>query len=282
MAGKQKSGHDRGETLCGNSVFRWGSRTYIMGIVNLSPDSFSGDGLRDAKDALAQAEKMVEEGADIIDVGGESTRPGAGAVSAEEETARVVPFIKLAAKRLSVPISVDTYKMEVAQRAVDAGACMINDISGLRVEPDLVKLAAEKKVPVVLTSNERGNPVANIMESVLGNLRRLIEIAEKAGVHRHNIIVDPGIGFGKTVDQNLEIMRRLDELDVLERPILLGASRKSFIGAVLGADVRDRLEGGATTVAIGISKGADMVRVHDVRQMVLVCRMSDAIARGVL
>jgi dihydropteroate synthase len=270
-----------GETRCKNAVFHWGMRTYIMGIINLSPDSFSGDGLSSPKSALERAQRMVEEGADIIDVGGESTRPLSNPLPVEEEIARVVPFIEEAARVLSVPISVDTYKYEVARQALDAGANIINDISGLKEVPGLVKLASERNMPIILTSNERGQPVANIMESVSGNLARLIAVAEKAGVAWSNIIVDPGIGFGKTVEQNLEIIRRLDELKTLGRPILLGTSRKSFIGKVLGTEADNRLEGTAATVAIGIVKGADIVRVHDVAHMKIICRMSDAVVRGI-
>jgi dihydropteroate synthase len=252
-----------------------------MGIINLSPDSFSGDGLASAENALQQAQQMIAEGADIIDVGGESTRPQSKPVSMEEEIARIVPFIREAAKVLPVPISIDTYKYEVARQALDAGANIINDVSGLREDPDLVKLAAERDVPIILTSNERGHAVTNIMKSVTANLSKLILTAEEAGVAWRNIILDPGIGFGKTPEQNIEIMRRLDELKALKRPILLGTSRKSFIGKVLGTEVDDRVEGTGATVAIGIVKGADIVRVHDVRYMSIICRMSDAIVRGV-
>ena len=192
-----------------------------------------------------------------------------------------MPFIREAAKALPVPISVDTYRYETARQALDAGANIINDVSGLREDPDLVKLAAERDVPIILTSNERRHTVTNIMKSVIANLSKLIVTAEEAGVAWRNIILDPGIGFGKTPEQNLEIMRRLDELKALKRPILLGTSRKSFIGKVLGTEVDNRLEGTAATVAIGIVKGADIVRVHDVRHMSIICRMSDAIVRGV-
>jgi dihydropteroate synthase len=281
MPVESKRGPGLGETRCKDAVFRWGTRTYIMGIINLSPDSFSGDGLSSAKNALARAQKMIEEGADIIDVGGESTRPQASPVSIEEELARVLPFIREAAQALPVPISVDTYRYEVARQALDAGANIINDISGLREGPGLVKLAAERDVPIVLTSNERGQAVTNIMQSITGNLSKLISTAGEAGVAWSNIIIDPGIGFGKTPEQNLEIMQRLDELKALKRPILLGTSRKSFIGKVLGTEADDRLEGTAATVAIGIVKGADIVRVHDVRHMGIICRMSDAIVRGI-
>ena len=269
-----------GVTRCGDAVFDWGARTYIMGIVNLSPDSFSGDGLKSIDDALAQAVQMVKDGADIIDVGGESTRPDSKPVSAEEEIKRVIPFIKEAAKAFSAPVSVDTYKVEVARQAVKAGARIINDISGLRVEPDLLKVAAGNDAILVLTSNERGRTVTNIMETVIASLQDQIQRAVKAGISRPHIIVDPGIGFGKTVQQNLEIMNRLDEMEVLEQPVLIGTSRKSFIGSVLDLPGDQRFEGTAATIAIGIAGGADIVRVHDVKQMKLVCMMSDAICRS--
>ncbi len=269
-----------GVTRCGDSIFQWGMRTYVMGIINLSPDSFSGDGCKYIDDALIRASRMEKDGADIIDVGGESTRPDSTPISADEEIKRVIPFVKEAAKALKVPISVDTYKMEVAGRAMDVGACIINDISGLRIEPDLLKIAADTGAVIVLTSNERGRSVTDIMESVVISLKNQIQLAINGGVKRTNIIVDPGIGFGKTVEQNLEIIHRLDELDILERPVLLGTSRKSFIGQVLELPVNERLEGTAATVAIGIFKGADIVRVHDVKQMKLVCKMSDAICRS--
>jgi dihydropteroate synthase len=278
---KVEHSHGLGVTRCKDTLFRWGSRTYIMGIVNLSPDSFSGDGFLSMENAMKQAKQMIADGADIIDVGGESTRPQSNPVSEAEEIARVVPFIRQAAQELPVPISVDTYRYETARQALDVGANIINDISGLKESPGLVKLAAEKNVPIVLTSNERGQPVANIMQSVNGNLSRLISVAVEAGVARENIIIDPGIGFGKTPEQNLEIMRRLDELKALSRPILLGTSRKSFIGKVLSAEADDRVEGTAATIAIGIAKGANIVRVHDVRHMGIICRMSDAIVRDV-
>lgn len=269
-----------GITRCGNTTFHWGSRTYVMGIINLSPDSFSGDGLHDTRDAMAIAEKMVSDGADIIDVGGESTRPDFNPIAPEEEINRIVPFIEKAAKRLPVPISVDTYKLEVARRALDVGAGMLNDISGLSFESGMVTLAAQKKVPIVVTSNERGREVTDIMDSVLSNLRRLVTAAIEAGLKQENMILDPGIGFGKTPEQNLELIRRLDELKVLGCPILLGTSRKSFIGKVLNVDVTERHEGTAATVAIGICRGADIVRVHDVKRMKSVCCMSDAVVRG--
>ena len=269
-----------GVTRCGDSLFNWGTRTYIMGIINLSPDSFSGDGYLSVEAALQKAYVMVEEGADIIDVGGESTRPNAAPISVNEEAKRVIPFIMEASRLIRVPISVDTYKYEVAMQALAAGANMINDISGLKMQPEIAKVAADKHIPIVLTSNERGRSVINIVESVIGQLRDLVLMAKRAGVEQQDIIIDPGIGFGKSQAQNLEILRRLDELKVLQRPILLGTSRKSFITNVLSSSAEGRLYGTAASVAIGIIKGADIVRVHDVKQMTLISRMADAIARS--
>lgn len=252
----------------------------MMGIVNVSPDSFSGDGLGSVDAAVEQAKKFMAEGADIIDVGGESTRPGSTPIPVEEELRRVIPVVERLAKELTVPLSVDTYKLEVAKRALDAGAQMINDIWGLKAEPGLARLAAERKVPIILMSNQRDRPQRHIVPAVLADLKRSIDMALDAGVPWEDIIIDPGIGFGKTLEQNLELVWRLDELKILGRPILLGTSRKSMIGLVLDLPPDQRLEGTAATVAIGIAKGADIVRVHDVQPMVRVCRMSDAIVRG--
>ena len=283
-----------GCTRFGGSVLHWGQRTYIMGVVNVSPDSFSGDGIADAEEATARAKQLASEGADIIDVGGESTRPGSITVSIDAELRRVIPVVEKLAKEIPVPLSVDTYKREVARQAVDVGASMINDIWGLQKEPALAELAAQKGVPIVLMSNQRDSPRRDIMPAVISDLKRAIKQALSAGVPWQNIIIDPGIGFGKTQEQNLEILQRLDELKVLERPILLGSSRKSFIGWVLDLTPEQRsnnvafvppgdqrLEGTAATIAIGIAKGADIVRVHDVREMARAVKMSDAIARGV-
>jgi dihydropteroate synthase len=255
-----------------------------MGVVNLSPDSFSGDGLGDDIDAaVALAQRMVAEGADIIDVGGESTRPGTKPLSIDnfdEELRLVVPAIERIAEAVSVPVSIDTYKSAVASRALDAGAAMINDIWGLKLDPSLARLAAEKRVPIILMANQRDAPPrAGILAKVLADLASGIKIALEAGVPPENIIVDPGIGFGKTLEQNLELINRLAELKVLGKPILLGTSRKSMIGMVLDLPPESRLEGNLAVTAIGIANGADMVRVHDVRPTVLVCRMSDAIIR---
>jgi dihydropteroate synthase len=271
-------------TKCGRTEFRWGERTYIMGVVNLSPDSFSGDGIgNDIERTVAQARRMADEGADIIDVGGESTRPGTEPMSigdVEDELALVIPAIERLVKEISVPISVDTYKSLVAIRALEAGAGVINDIWGLKKDPALARLAAEKGVPVVLMANERdAPPKTGIVARVMADLQNGIDIAVKAGVPPQNIIVDPGIGFGKTLEQNLELVNRLAELKSLGKPILLGTSRKSMIGLVLDQPPERRLEGNLAVTAIGIANGADIVRVHDVKETALVCRMSDAIIR---
>jgi len=265
-----------------------------MGVINVSPDSFSGDGLADAEEAVARAKRLASEGADIIDIGGESTRPGSTSISTDEELRRVIPVVEKLASEISVPLSVDTYKLEVARQALNAGANMINDIWGLQKEPGLAELAAQKGIPIALMSNQRDSPCPDIMPAVISDLKRAIKQALSAGVPRENVIIDPGIGFGKTQEQNLELLQRLEELQVLGRPILLGSSRKSFIGWVLDLTPEQRsnkvtfvppgnhrLEGTAATIAIGIAKGVDMVRVHDVRQMARVCKMSDAIVRGV-
>jgi dihydropteroate synthase len=267
-------------TSCGDTLFQWGERTYIMGIINVSPDSFSGDGLNTLDAAVAQAMHFIDLGVDIIDIGGESTRPDAQPISEEEETARVVPVIEELCRRTSIPISIDTYKATVARLAVKAGACMINDVWGLKKSPELAEIAAKAKIPVIITSNQRGEACRDIMPAVISDLEDKIRLAEDNGVLPQNIIIDPGIGFGKTVEQNLEIIRRLAELKSLGKPVLLGTSRKSFIGKVLDLPENQRMEGTAATVAIGIANGADIVRVHDVEQMVRVCRISDAIIRG--
>ncbi|MFH1484853.1 MAG: dihydropteroate synthase [Chloroflexota bacterium] len=269
-----------GITRCANTEFRWGERTYIMGIINVTPDSFSGDGLAgNVEAALAQAKRFLDEGADILDVGGESTRPGSTLVSTEEELRRVIPVIERLASEVRLPVSVDTYKLEVARRALAAGASMLNDVWGLKHDPELAELAAEKGVPIVLMHNQVGTEYNDLVPDVIASLRRSVEVALKAGVPVENVIIDPGIGFGKTKEHNLEIMKRLSEFRSLGRPILLGTSRKSVIGYVLDVPPGERIEGTAATVAIGIAKGADMIRVHDVREMARVARMSDSILR---
>lgn len=270
-----------GVTVCGDREFRWGERTFIMGVLNLTPDSFSGDGLgSDIAVALAQARRLVAEGADILDVGGESTRPESSPVSTDEELSRVLPVIERLAGEITVPISIDTYKSEVARRALQAGARMINDVWGLRRDRKLAQLAAEWGAPLVIVANQRETTYGEIIPEVTASLRRGIDLAMDAGVAWENIIIDPGIGFGKTLEGNLELIRCLGELKALGRPILLGTSRKSMIGLVLNLPPEQRLEGTAATIALGIAGGADMVRVHDVLQMGRVSRMTDAIIRG--
>lgn len=271
-------------TRCGNAEFRWGERTYVMGICNLSPDSFSGDGLGgDIEAVVAQAKSFVAEGADIIDIGGESTRPGTRAGCLDDVDAElrlIIPVIERLASELTVPLSIDTYKSAVASRALKAGAAMLNDIWGLKRDPGMAEVAAGAGVPIVLMSNQRGKAAqGDIVTEIMADLEESINLATTAGIAGENIIIDPGIGFGKTLEQNLEIIRRLAELKALGRPILLGTSRKSMIGLTLDLPPDQRVEGTAATVAIGIANGADIVRVHDVRQMARVCRMSDAIIR---
>ena len=251
-----------------------------MGIVNVSPDSFSGDGLDSVDAAVAQAQRFVAEGVDILDVGGESTRPDSSPISVDEELRRVIPVLERLTGKVKVPLSVDTYKLDVARRALDAGAEMINDIWGLKQEPRLAELAEERGTPIILMSNQRDKPQRNIIPAVIADLKRSIDLALDSGVPWDNIIIDPGIGFGKTLEQNLELVRRLDELKALGKPILLGTSRKSMIGLVLDLPPEQRLEGTAASTAIGIARGADIIRVHDVKEMIRICRMSDAIIRG--
>jgi dihydropteroate synthase len=267
--------------LLGGREFWWGRKTYVMGILNITTDSFSGDGVgKDVDAALARAKLLVADGADIIDIGGESTRPDSRPVTAEEEINRVLPVIKMLSSEINVPVSIDTYKSEVARRAIEAGANMINDVWGLRQDPELAHVAAECGVPLVITANQRDTQYKDIMAAVVESLVRGVNMALDAGVARENIIIDPGIGFGKTLEGNLEVLRRLSELKSLGRPILLGTSRKSMIGQVLDLPVDERLEGTAATVALGIANGADVIRVHEVLQMKRVAKMADAIVRG--
>jgi dihydropteroate synthase len=292
-------------TINGHTL-TWGSRTYIMGILNLTPDSFSGDGLLETgSDAeafqldidaiLEKARCFIENGVDIIDVGGESTRPGAQLVSAEVEIKRVLPVIKVLASKLDVIISIDTYKASVAQEALQHGAHMVNDVWGLHADPDLAGVVAKHLAPVILMHNrsswahaeikERlggryvGIPYEDLLEEVKSELMESVSIARSAGISEDQIILDPGIGFGKSVGQNLELVNRLDEIRKLGFPVLLGPSRKSFIGYTLNLPPDQRLEGTAAAVSIGIVRGADIIRVHDFPYMTRVIRMTDAIIR---
>jgi len=264
--------------------FRWGSRTYVMGVLNVTPDSFSGDGLGlDLEAAVAQGRRFEEEGADILDVGGESTRPGFEPIPLEEELRRVVPVVRRLAAETALPVSIDTYKPEVAEAAIGVGAHVLNDVWGFRHEGDgqrLARLAAASGLPAVLMHNQRGRQFHDVVGDLLAGFRESLRIAREAGVPEERLIVDPGFGFGWDEKQNLEMLRRLADLRVLGRPILIGTSRKSTIGKVLDLPVEERLEGTAATVAIAIANGADIVRVHDVKAMVRVARMADAIVRG--
>ena len=252
-----------------------------MGIINLTPDSFSGDGLAgDAEAAVALARRMVADGADIIDVGAESTRPGSAPISAAAEARRLLPALAAICAAVPIPVSVDTYKASVARQALAAGAAMINDVWGLRTDPALAPLVARAGVPVILMHNRRQAQYRDLLPEVIADLQRSVDIARAAGVPPHNIILDPGIGFGKTADHNLELLRRLPEIRALGYPLLLGVSRKSTIGRILNLPADDRLEGTAAAAAIGIAGGADILRVHDVKEITRVARMTDAIVRN--
>ena len=268
-------------TVAGGETLVWGRRTYVMGIINVTPDSFSGDGLgSDTSAIVEQGLRFQSEGADILDVGAESTRPGHEPVSEAEELRRLIPALEALAGTVSLPISVDTYKAGVASRALAAGAVIINDIWGLKADSKLAAVAADQGAPVVLMHNQTTRKYRQLVPDMQESLRRSAQLARDAGVPQGNIVLDPGIGFGKTPDHNLEVLRRLKEFTSLGYPLLVGTSRKSTIGLVLDLPVEERLEGTAATVALSIAGGADIVRVHDVLEMVRVCRMTDAIVRG--
>ncbi len=264
----------------------FGTRTFVMGVLNVTPDSFSGDGLgSDVNTALSRASRFIEEGVDIIDVGGESTRPsgiyeGVQEIQEEEEIRRVIPVIDAIKSRTNVLISVDTYKANVALAAVNAGASIVNDIWGMQRDPDMTSVISSTGCSVVLMHNTSNPDYSDVVQDTIFTLSEMVDRAVRSGVNKESILIDPGIGFGKTVKQNLEILRRLDEYKTIGRPLLVGTSRKSTIGNVLDLPVDERLEGTAATVALAISKGVDIVRVHDVKEMIRVSRMSDAIVRG--
>lgn len=279
--------------------FRWGERTYLMGILNVTPDSFSGDGLlaqaSPVEAALALARRFAAAGADILDIGGESTRPGAEALDEGQELERVLPVVKTISRELDVLISIDTYKAAVAEAALENGAHLVNDVWGFKADPDLAGVAARHGAAVVLMHNrsswahadirERlggryvGVPYTNLLEEIKAELMESVKIAQQAGVQPEKIILDPGIGFGKTVEQNLELLDRLGEIRGLGYPVLLGPSRKSFIGYTLDLPPEQRLEGTAAAATVGIVRGADLLRVHDVEFIARVARMADAIVR---
>ena len=259
----------------------WGRRTYVMGILNLTPDSFSGDGLGSGVSvAVEQALRFEAEGADFIDVGAESTRPGHESITAEEELGRLMPALEAIISRVNLPVSVDTSKAVVARNAVAAGAAIINDQWGLKSDPEIAVAAAQTGAGLILMHNQKGRHYDDLIPDVASSLSASAKTALDAGVPKGNIILDPGSGFGKTPDQNLEVLNRLREFTSLGYHLLLGTSRKSTIGMVLDLPVEERIEGTAATVALAIAGGVDIVRVHDVGHMVRVCRMSDAVVRG--
>lgn len=289
-----------------SKTLAWGQRTYVMGILNITPDSFSGDGLLEDEGAhphtgddlgqiLQQARAFAAAGADMLDVGGESTRPGSQPVSAEDEIARVLPVIRALSEEFDLLISVDTYKSEVADAALEAGAHLVNDVWGFKADPDLAGIVARHHVPVILMHNRSswahaeireslggryvGVPYDDLLQDIKSELLESVNIAHQAGIPDEHIILDPGIGFGKTVEQNLELLDRTDEIRQLGYPVLIGPSRKSFIGYTLDLPPDQRLEGTAAALAVGIVRGADIVRVHDVPFMSRLVRMTDAIVR---
>jgi dihydropteroate synthase/2-amino-4-hydroxy-6-hydroxymethyldihydropteridine diphosphokinase len=282
------------------TLLDWGKQTYVMGILNITPDSFSGDGLGQDQDsveaALVQARTFAAAGVHLLDIGGESTRPGSVPVGAEEENDRVLPVVRAISAELNLPISIDTYKAQVAEAALDAGAHLINDVWGLKADPEMAPLAARRGVPVILMHNRStpksaevqeklggryiGMKYDDLIEDIKNELLESVKLAKQAGIPDQHIILDTGIGFGKTVEQNLELLNRTDEIRQLGYPVMIGSSRKSFIGYTLDLPADQRAEGTAATVAVAITRGADIVRVHDVEMMARVAKMTDAIVRG--
>ena len=268
-------------TVANGELLAWGKRTYVMGVINVTPDSFSGDGLGgDVKAAVEQAVRFEGEGADLLDIGAESTRPGHSPIGESEELARLLPSLEAVAAAVSIPISVDTWKSGVARAALGTGAAVINDVWGLLGDPEIANVAEEHGAGLILMYNQQGHRYDDLMADIADGLKRSVDTAVRAGVPRANLVIDPGIGFGKTADHNLELLRNLERLKNTGIPLLVGTSRKSTIGRLLDLPPDQRLEGTAATVALAIAGGADIVRVHDVREMVRVCRVSDAIIRG--
>lgn len=285
----------------GTRDFIWSARTYVMGIINITPDSFSGDGTFNQKDFIkSSVKKAIEfeaQGADILDIGGESTRPGAIQISADQEIERVIPVIEAVSNELDIPLSVDTYKASVAEAAIQVGADLVNDVWACKGDPDMAALLAANELPIILMHNRSkaanadlqknlggryiGVEYLNLMEDIKRELLESVNIALQAGIAREKIILDPGIGFGKTVEQNLELLNRSDEIKAMGFPLLIGSSRKSFIGFTLDTNPDDRIEGTAATVTVAIDRGADIIRVHDVKEMARVALMTDALVRPV-
>ena len=270
----------------GNREFEWGLRTYVMGVINATPDSFSGDGVLDPSSAAEQARQMVAGGAHLLDIGAESTRPGHDAVTAEEEWARLRPVLRAVCDAIDVPVTVDTTKAAVAERAFDHGADALNDVSGLLGDPEMAPLLARRGCAAVVMHNQRGSATfgrtlsGDVIAQVRTGLEACIAVAERAGVDRARLIVDPGFGFGWEPQQNLELLRRVGELRALGRPLLIGTSRKSTIGVVLDRPEGERRWGTAATVALAVQAGVNIVRVHDVPEMAEVARMADAVLRA--
>ncbi|MDQ0177882.1 dihydropteroate synthase [Bacillus chungangensis] len=263
---------------CGKYLLPYNQKTLIMGILNVTPDSFSDGGRYTlVEQALQHAKKMVEDGADIIDIGGESTRPGHAAVSLDEELSRVVPIIEAISREVDVPISIDTYKAETARQAIEAGAHIINDVWGAKKEPEIAKVAADKQAPIILMHNRQDRNYQHFIEDVLQDLQDSVAIAKRANVKDEQIILDPGIGFAKDLAENINMMQHLDRLVALGYPVLLGTSRKSMIGHVLGLPANERMEGTGATVCFGIQKGCHIIRVHDVLAMSRMAKMMDAL-----
>ncbi|SDI12807.1 Dihydropteroate synthase [Alteribacillus persepolensis] len=267
-----------------NTQISWGKwtmdfseKTYLMGILNVTPDSFSDGGrFNELSKAVERAQEMVEQGADIIDIGGESTRPGYTKVEIEQECSRVVPVIEAVASQVDVPISIDTYKAETARQALKAGASIINDIWGAKGDPEMAEVAAQYDVPIIVMHNRDNTDYQDLIADIIADVRESIDICKQAGVKDNRIILDPGVGFAKTYHQNLEVMRRLEEFTELGYPVLLGTSRKSIIAQTLNLPANERVEGTGATVSLGIEKGSDIVRVHDVLEMSRTVKMMDA------
>ncbi len=292
FAATTSSPRDHFQITLGSQKFSLGRQTKIMGIINMTPDSFSGDGYwkksRTVQErALRFAQKLILEGADILDVGGESSRPGSQKISVQEEIKRVIPFVKTLCSKVKIPVSVDTYKPRIAQEALDAGATMVNTIKGVDIDKNLLKMVKRYNACIVLMhmkgtplSMQRNPKYKNLMEDILNDLRKSIEICLEIGINSDRIIIDPGIGFGKTVEHNLEIINHLDKLKILKQPILIGPSRKSFIGKILNKEAGDRLVGTIASVCGSIFRGAHIVRVHDVKAVKEAAVMTDAILNG--